>query len=103
MKKTLLAIGLVLAGLQAAAAQPAPAPVGAPSNCYAAKLRNSSGVFLSLTTGLRFQVLPGGGRTAVTTWAPLDKLQVCRSNGSLYEITNLSQPHPSSVKAMRAY
>jgi hypothetical protein len=104
MRKTFLALCFVLAGLQQAAAQPAPLPATGPQpDCYAAKLRNSSGVFLSLTNGLRFQVLPGAGRTAVTAWLPLDKLQVCRRNGSSYQITNLSRPRPSVVEGLRLY
>jgi hypothetical protein len=99
MRKTFLAICLVLAGLQQAAAQPAP-PQGP---CYTAKLSNSSGVLLRLTNGLRFQVFPGAGRTAVTTWLPLDKLQVCRGNGGSYKITNLSRPRPSAVMVLQQY
>jgi hypothetical protein len=108
MRKTIrsacLAVCLALAGLQQAAAQPAPPPgmgMGGPPPCYAGQLRNSSGQFISLVTGLRFQVLPGAGRTAVTTWLPLDKVQVCHGDGSGYEITNLSRPHPSTVKVLR--
>ncbi len=108
MRKTILAICLALTGLQQAAAQPAPSHamgmsmgMGGPPPCYAGQLRNSSGQFISLITGLRFQVVPGGGRMAVTTWLPLDKLQVCHGNGSSYEITNLSRPHPSTVKVLR--
>lgn len=97
MRKMVLAVCLVLAGLQQAAAQPAP------GTCYAAKLRNSSGMFLSLSNGLRFQVLPGAGRMAVTTWLPLDRLQVCRGNGSISQITNLSRPRPSTVAGLRVY
>jgi len=100
----LLAICLVLAGLQAAAAQPAPPPATGPQPpCYAAKLRNSSGMFLSLTNGQRFQVIPGAGRTEVTTWLPLDRVQLCRGNGSSAQITNLSQPHPRTVTVLRLY
>jgi len=104
MRKTILAIGLALAGLQQAAAQPAPAlphATGGPPPCYAGQLRNSSGQFISLVTGLRFQVVPGGGRTAVTTWLPLDKLQVCHGDGNSYVITNVSRPHASTVKVLR--
>ena len=102
MRKTFLAVGLVLAALQQAAAQPLPATGPQPA-CYAAKLGNASGMFLRLTNGIRFQVVPGAGRTAVTIWLPLDRLQVCRRNGSSYLITNLSRPHPSVVEGLRLY
>jgi hypothetical protein len=104
MRKTILAVCMVLAGLHQAAAQPVPAPgMGGPPPCYAAKLRNSSGMFLSLTNGLRFQVIPGAGRTAVSIWLPLDRLRVCRGNGGSYLITNLSGRNAKTVTALRMY
>ena len=57
---------------------------------------------MTLDNGQRFQVLPGSGRATVTQWLPRDQLQVCRSGGSLFDITNNSRPRPSTIRAMRA-
>ncbi len=94
LKHLVLAACLVAGGVPAALAQTPP------PGCFMAKMQNSSGVFLRISAGLTYQVLPGAGRTAVTQWLPQDKLQICRS-GSMYEITNLSRAKPSMVRAIR--
>ena len=104
--KPLMLAACLLAGVTPmglAQTTPSTPPAVPSSNCFMTKLSSSSGAFITLTTGLSYQVVPGAGRTMVMQWLPLDKVQVCRAGGSMYEITNLSRSKPSTVRAMRQY
>jgi hypothetical protein len=110
MKKNLLAAfcfaawAAPVAMAQTPPMQPAPMPQTPPAagvNCYTARLRNASGMFLTLNNGQRFQVVPGSGRATVTTWLPQDRLQVCRVAGSKFGMTNMSRPRQTTIQAVR--
>ena len=103
LKPLLLAACFLAGGAPVGLAQTTSSmPPAAPSsNCYMTKMSSSSGAFITLTTGLKYQVVPGAGRAAVMQWLPLDKVQVCRTGGNMYEITNLSRAKPVTVRAMR--
>lgn len=107
MKRILLAVCLAalmapMAVAQTPPEQSAPNQMASATRCFSARMRNSSGMFMTLDNGQRFQVLPGSGRSTVTTWLPMDRLQVCRSAGSMFDITNNSRARPSTIRAMRA-
>jgi hypothetical protein len=107
MRKALLAV-VCLASLSgpAAMAQTPPAPQTPQTpgvNCFDARLRNSTGMTLALDNGQRFRVVPGAGRTTVTTWLPRDRLEVCRVAGSKFSMTNLSRPRPTTIQAVRQF
>lgn len=91
MRKWLLAALLALAA-PAALAAPRPA------ECWPAKLADSSGQYLMLSTGMAYEVLPAG-RNAAVLWFPSDRLIVCIVGGNLYAITNLTR-HGVTVRAL---
>jgi hypothetical protein len=89
---------LLMAVLACSVAQPA---LAANPACAMIKLRDSSTNFVTLLNGFVYLVYPGRDRVAASQWLPLDKLQVCRSNGSASLITNFSKTPPVTITAIR--
>lgn len=77
-------------------------PARADSNaCFTSTLRSSPGAYVTLNTGGVYVITPGGGRTTVQTWLPLDKIQVCHATGSAWALTNLSRKPTKTVTALQ--
>ncbi len=93
MRKFLVAaVCVALTGIPPAAAQTPP--------CFMNTLQNSSGAYVTLSSGFAYLVAPGRDRVTAGQWMPLDKLQVCRAAGSASKITNLSKTPPNSITAI---
>jgi hypothetical protein len=93
MKKLLL----LMVGLTCAAMHPAVAD----QSCFMTKVQDSSGATLSLITGQGYLVTPGGDRVTAGQWRPLEKVQVCRGNGSSSVITNISHDPHETITAIK--
>jgi hypothetical protein len=87
----LLGIAAAQAQSQTAASQP----------CWQDKISNTNGIQIKLQSGLSYQAYPGS-QSKLSSWLPLDKVQVCRLGGSAVQVTDLSKGG-QSVKALRLY
>jgi hypothetical protein len=73
----------------------------ADQSCFMSKVQDSSGATLTLLNGNNYLVAPGGNRVTAGQWRPLDKVQICRGNGSNSLITNISRDPHVTITAVR--
>jgi hypothetical protein len=91
----------MIAGLITAAAICSPALAQSNPNlppCYKDHVTNTNGLMIRMGSGQVFQAYPGsGGR--LSTWLPLDKVDICFLGGAAYQITDLN--NGKQIKALR--
>jgi hypothetical protein len=76
-------------------------PAFAQSGCFDAKILNTNGAKIRLSTGWSMQDYPGSN-SITSLWQPLDKVVVCPLGGAAYSIMDVNQKK-ETIKALRQF
>lgn len=72
----------------------------APAACYNARLQAFNGIYLRVSSGLVYEVVPGRSRSLASFWLPEDRLKLCQARATLYDITDTTRRHPETIQAI---